>query len=489
MRKLLTIAVASTLLMAGLTTPAQAATPKAGAACAKAGITQVVKAGTKSTKFTCVKSGKKLVWNKGVVTIAKPAPAPEPTQSATPTPTPTPEPTLAESGIFESASVCQLADARFVKRQPNNVGFPLQPDIIPTQGVANLIVIPVDFSDRPGSGDPSVYLKQQTDEMRNWYKLFSADKLDLNFQIGKSWVRAPKTDSEYSVAKGVAGGAQTSLNIERDLAQGIIQAAGTQFDYTGVHGVFFYFPTITGVDYDMGARGVPLTTPQGSKSLFFWGGGKYHFDDRGMPVSVKKAKMWAFWIHEMLHSQGLALHAPGNGYNTGLAQNQYGTSLVLSAWDIFRMSWAPDKASACVDASKTANNQLVLSPIESGSASMRFGLVKLNPFEVLVIESRRPVGYSKDWSANETGVLVYRVDVRLDNDRSGEATGDMGNTPTFAKWGFYLAPNGKDLSNVGGYEANKHIFFAKGDSVTYGGVKVSVVHSVSVDVVKVEKVG
>ena len=71
--KMVAIALAAVLsigVVAG--SPAQAATPKAGAACAKAGITQVVKAGTKTTKFTCVKSGKKLVWNKGVVTIAKP---------------------------------------------------------------------------------------------------------------------------------------------------------------------------------------------------------------------------------------------------------------------------------------------------------------------------------------------------------------------------------------------------------------------------------
>ncbi len=95
MRKLIITAVIGSLLVAGFTLPAQAAAPKAGAACAKAGITQVVKAGTKSTKFTCVKSGKKLVWNKGVVTIAKPAPAPKPSTEPTvaPTPTPTPTPT------------------------------------------------------------------------------------------------------------------------------------------------------------------------------------------------------------------------------------------------------------------------------------------------------------------------------------------------------------------------------------------------------------
>ena len=46
--------------------PANAAA-KAGAKCAKAGITEVVKGKT----YTCIKSGKKLAWNKGVVISAK----------------------------------------------------------------------------------------------------------------------------------------------------------------------------------------------------------------------------------------------------------------------------------------------------------------------------------------------------------------------------------------------------------------------------------
>jgi hypothetical protein len=52
------------LLVTSLLVPvsAQAATAKAGASCAKAKTTQIVG----SKKFTCVKSGKKLVWDKGV---------------------------------------------------------------------------------------------------------------------------------------------------------------------------------------------------------------------------------------------------------------------------------------------------------------------------------------------------------------------------------------------------------------------------------------
>jgi len=52
------------------------ATAKAGAACTKAGITSVVV----GKKFTCIKSGKKLVWNKGVM-VANPSPTTTPTVS------------------------------------------------------------------------------------------------------------------------------------------------------------------------------------------------------------------------------------------------------------------------------------------------------------------------------------------------------------------------------------------------------------------------
>ena len=60
---------------------------KAGAKCAKQGTT-LISAGK---KYTCIKSGKNLVWNKGVV-LPKPAVSPTPTFSQTPTPSPSATP-------------------------------------------------------------------------------------------------------------------------------------------------------------------------------------------------------------------------------------------------------------------------------------------------------------------------------------------------------------------------------------------------------------
>lgn len=79
------------LLCFSLITPTSVAAVKAGAKCTKAGTTSV----SGGKKFTCIKSGKNLVWNKGVA-VKKPSPVaiptPTPTPEVTPTPTPTPTP-------------------------------------------------------------------------------------------------------------------------------------------------------------------------------------------------------------------------------------------------------------------------------------------------------------------------------------------------------------------------------------------------------------
>ena len=77
--------------------PSFSAAPKAGAACAKAGLT----ATASGLKFTCIKSGKKLVWNKGVKVV-----------SATPTATPTPKPSETSAGQIQPNGKCAAEGAK-----------------------------------------------------------------------------------------------------------------------------------------------------------------------------------------------------------------------------------------------------------------------------------------------------------------------------------------------------------------------------------------
>ena len=89
--------------------PIATAAVKSGQSCSKLGATST----TKGMKYTCIKSGKKLVWNKGVKVVpvvkSTPTPTPTPTQSPetapTPSPTPTPTPTPTRTPIAPIVTV------------------------------------------------------------------------------------------------------------------------------------------------------------------------------------------------------------------------------------------------------------------------------------------------------------------------------------------------------------------------------------------------
>jgi hypothetical protein len=92
MRKLL-VGLVAVLSLSLVTSQVSVAAVAPGTKCSKAGATST----SNGKKYTCVKSGKKLVWNKGVVVakpkpVVSPTPEPKPMPSVTPTAPPVPKP-------------------------------------------------------------------------------------------------------------------------------------------------------------------------------------------------------------------------------------------------------------------------------------------------------------------------------------------------------------------------------------------------------------
>ena len=88
MSKKILVLLAASLTLA-LIQPLANAAVKPGTKCTKLGQTST----SAGIKYTCVKSGTRLVWNKGVAIKAAPKPTATATAAATPTPTSTPTPT------------------------------------------------------------------------------------------------------------------------------------------------------------------------------------------------------------------------------------------------------------------------------------------------------------------------------------------------------------------------------------------------------------
>lgn len=407
----------------------------------------------------------------------------------TPIETKNKKPNFPETSSLSEVSTCKIPDQRTTKTQPNNVGFPHTEDIIPAQGTAEIVVIAVDFLDAPGQGSPAEFLNTQISKIKEWYSSTSEGKLSINFQTSPDWIHAPVTSSSIEIGAESAGGNNDYREIKRLAVQQIVDATGGQFDFTNVNGILLQFPSsIQGITRDLGDRGI-ISTPQGEKLLFYWGGGQYHHTDSGgLSKQTKQDLTWAFWIHEMLHSQGLALHSPGNGIQTSLANNQYGTSLVLDSWESLLMGWMPDEKVFCASLDQISSANVILSPLETKTQGKKMAIVKLNEYEAIVIESRRAIGYSSNWPKDLNGILVYRINTTLDNDRSQECCGDLGNDPAFSKWGYYLLPDGHSADTSRG-PMNQHLQLVakENDKVIYGGVKIELVYSGEQDYVKITK--
>ena len=136
-KRLIAFLLTVTLLISFPLLPVNAAI-RAGSTCAKAGSTSLV---LKKT-YTCIKSGKKLVWNKGVL--------------VKPTPTPTPTPPFTQSSRSVAIDSCKL---KYKNQWEMGFGFPRSPNRLPNSGLIKAIFIFVDFSDAPGTDQPAVVAK------------------------------------------------------------------------------------------------------------------------------------------------------------------------------------------------------------------------------------------------------------------------------------------------------------------------------------------
>ena len=105
----LTGLVIVTLLIAGTSPVSAASAPKPGTKCAKAGLVQAVA----GKKYTCTKSGTKLIWNKGVTLPAKSTP--NVSASSEPTASPVEAKTSASASASTAAALIKFKNCTEAK--------------------------------------------------------------------------------------------------------------------------------------------------------------------------------------------------------------------------------------------------------------------------------------------------------------------------------------------------------------------------------------
>ena len=391
-----------------------AATIKAGTSCTKLGQNQIIA----GYKFTCIKSGKKLVWDKGVAVNKS-----NPTASQIPL-----EPSWKASP--EPLDNCRIKDFRTTQNIGQNlhIAYPNTGSLFPSSGELNVALIPIDFPDVPGKGKPSDFINVEIIQMNKWIKQFSNDNLKLNWQFHDSWIRTTKSSENYAAlhpgfeANPLHGAVKVNFRPAGDVAADFLGFANQYYDYKNLSFVFFIFPKEVINIYAGMSAATQVHSPQGDLYLGTISSGAYTYS-KNLPI-------WSSFLHEMMHYIGLAGHAPNDGSPFGLMTGQGGLSLVLYTWEQIILDWQLPNEIYCVSKENLQNATIPLSAVEvDRTIGTKSIVIKLSDHEVLVIEFRKYGYWAKGWKGfngfpkDLSGLVVYKVDTSVDINRVPDSSG------------------------------------------------------------------
>ena len=461
------LAVLSLFLSAPLI-PANAAA-KAGAKCTKPGNTEVVKGKT----FTCIKSGQKLVWNKGVVhkkisSSVNVAYAPP-------------------SELSDNLDLCKINEVNL--NGPRNgqagpggasiklpSGFPSVTPSIKHVGTVKWALIPIDFPDLKGESNFRPRVDGEMKLLSEWFETVSEGKFKVEWVVAKKWVTLAEKTTNYSIEKSVNSRDST---VGQDLFKDAMNSADPVFDFTGIQTVNFILPkgqkfiTETSQGFPWDKVVLDVVTNEGSISSY---------SIPGVFMDQTGREYWSYWAHEFGHS----ISIPHVGRSRGslppfspfdIMGSQDGSTRELSGWLRFLAGWLPDEKVYCKEIQNVKDMELTLAPMSSTAAGLKLAVIPISKTKAVLIESRRFTKFSCGIST-KNGVLVYEYDANLSH-------GEDFLMP------IYPTGRNKEYHNATADPCASEPFsdplLYRGDKITINGVDIEVLLSGNFDRIRVTK--
>jgi len=393
-------------LTLGLLQPIATAAPKPGTACKKAGQSST----SAGIKYTCVKSGKKLVWNKGVaLKKAEPAPAPSAETKVEVKNLLSSDPRITPFSALTSMDICKTVDktpdyawgGKILHRN----GFPRPDFSVAGKKSAKILVVPIIFNDLPFreekiqrgqifSSDVDL-LNETIPLIKESFKSLSVKRFEVEIEVlPKSQWFVFNRDNPLS---GVWGVDNFTTLME------IIEKEKPDFNFDGYD--TFAFISGNGLPGQMGLGSAQASHPRvkNSKSGFI--------NAILMLGGITNATLW---VHEFGHSlfsfEDLYLFSQASSG----APRKLGELSVPSKWDLmsdsskvsllgwnkFLIGWLYDSEVRCISEQKSTIHYL---SNRETSNDTKLLTINLAPGVTLAAEAKNASGTDK-------GLLLYLID-------------------------------------------------------------------------------
>lgn len=533
LRSGLAIVISAALFFTILVAAPSTAAVKVGAKCAKAGNTAVMA----EKKFTCTKSGKKLIWIEGVA--AKESVKPKANsastngaQSATPAPTAWRDPregTLCETeGAIIPNKIWELRCVMHSKNKPGskdnrliwfqnylNKPLPVIPKgKTPSKPVTysqptvpsvdlDLCKIKEASSTRTNlaSGFPVIAPPTARTGTVKWALIpidFADTPGDASFRTrmdnqmrllseymatvseGKlkvEWVVHPswiRMPGESSQYNvPYSDDPDRSPEINR-FYRDLMKESDKAFDFTGIQVVNFIAP-LGQTFLREGMQGFPWN--RNMQTVITNEGVVPAFSFVGGFFNASGRTYWSYWAHEYGHTVGvghIGSSREANPYSGyDLMAIQDGPSREFSGWLRFILGWMPDEKVHCSDLATLQSVDLTLAPLSENKPGIKMSVIRLSSNRALVIESRRINQFTCNMPTPLNGVMAYIYDARF------------GHNEVFL---VPVIPAGRKLEQNNCQTVlvpNPHL--REGDKVTVEGVKVEVLQHGTYDRIRISR--
>lgn len=338
-------------------------------------------------------------------TVAPPTDVPAPTFTLVPTDTPLPAATLTSTPLPavdpDVINQCKPSPVSFT-----NVGFGFPPadHKLPSLGDVKTIVLFADFNDVPGRGTPEAFFKKFSPDAERFYSTVSYGRMNWILEPHLVWLRLSQDSAYY-------GEAIRSYEGHLAFIQEAVTLADADVDFSGADSVVVMVPPqATAIEFGPALGANP--------------GQGYSADGKVFSNGVTSGAdfpNWGFiWLnHESGHTMGLPdLYSfDWNGvdyddihrYVGGFSAMGYtaGDAFEFFAFERWQLGWLDDNQFVC---QVSADQTTTLSAIET-EGGLKAVIVPLGPNRILVVESRRALGF--DAKISKEGALVYVVDTTI----------------------------------------------------------------------------
>ncbi|MFZ9931395.1 MAG: hypothetical protein ACO3GZ_11365 [Ilumatobacteraceae bacterium] len=326
------------------------------------------------------------------------------TTTAVVVPALTDDPRITPVAALADPNECKIPDITATDHPKATSGFPRNADGASSLDDLDLLVVPVSVEDSEFDDSDLTIVNDSLDAVGDFFLDQSYGRVTVHGTVAprESWVTLPGTAESTGMAVETFGHNKTS--VYRDT----VTAAAQSIDLLAYDMVAVYAPADE--RFSFGQSMERVDTPDGLLTY-------------GVLVGGRAATEWSILAHEIVHSwlfsEDLYLFADQSQLMLGgwdLMEGSVRRTFEINPWTRWINEWVADTQVRCVTfPGETVHH---LETISVASDLTKMIVVKLSDHSVLVVDSRRDLGFGEGgWDDNGDATIVYVVDTSI---RHGE---------------------------------------------------------------------